>query len=315
MTDDSDVQMKILICDTLDHAVVDKLKSIGNCVDISNSEYKLEDLNKNISDAEIVVIRSETSISKDVIDLSNNLRVIARCGVGVDNVDVDYAKSKGVFVTNAPSANIISVVEHTVALIFAVARNLIPSDQSLKKGDWDRKKFIGIELHNKQLGIVGFGKAGKLLSERMRSFGMSVVFYDPFITNWDGPEESVDLDILLSKSDVISIHVIKTKETANMITKDKLDLLKKTAILVNTSRGGVLDEDYFAKLIKEKRIFGGGLDVYTEEPPSFSKEYLETNLITTPHLGASTKEAQYRAGIDTVENIIKILNGDTSNAL
>ena len=146
----------------------------------------------------------------------------------------------------------------------------------------------------------------------MKSFGMSVAFYDPYIQDWDGHEKNLELDELLSSSDVISIHVIKTKETKNLISKEKLDLLKKSAILINTSRGGVVDEDYLVEMLKSKQLFGAGLDVYSEEPPKNIENFADINLITTPHIGASTNEAQLKAGLDTVENIKKILAGDSS---
>ena len=217
--------------------------------------------------------------------------------------------------TNSPSANLTSVVELTVALIINSARKLNLSDSHLKDGKWDRKQFVGMELSGKQLGIVGYGKAGRLLSEIMKSFGMTIAFYDPYVKEWDGPEKRLELDELLSTSDVISIHVIKTDETENLISKEKLDLLKESAILINTSRGGVVDEDYLIELLRSNRIFGAGLDVYSEEPPKNVDNLEDINLITTPHIGASTNEAQLKAGLDTVENIKKILAGDDSVAL
>ena len=304
--------MKILVCDSLNEKVIKELQGIGDCTDISSSQNKIDDLNVNIQDAEIVIIRSATTLNKETIDKGKSLKIIARCGVGVDNIDLDYAKSKNIFVTNSPSANLISVVELTVALIISTARKINLSDKHVKEGKWNRKEFTGIELYGKQLGIVGFGKAGKLVSERMKSFGMSVAFYDPYINDWSGPEKNLELDELLSTSDVVSIHVIKTKETENLISMQKLDLLKENAIIVNTSRGGVLDEDYLMELLKSERIFGAGLDVYSEEPPKNIDNFTNLNLISTPHIGASTSEAQLKAGLDTVENIKKILDGDTS---
>lgn len=304
--------MKILICDSLNEKVLKELQTIGECVDISLSHKKDEDLDTEIEDAEIVVIRSGTQLDKAAIDKGKSLKIIARCGVGVDNIDVDYAKSQNISVTNSPSANLISVVELTVSLIISAARKVNLSDNHVKDGKWNRKEFLGIELHGKQLGIIGFGKAGKLVSERMKSFGMSVAFYDPYIKDWDGPEESLEFDELLRTSDVVSIHVIKTKETENLISKQKLDLLKENAILINTSRGGVLDEGYLIELLKSNKIFGVGLDVYSEEPPKNIEAFKNLNLISTPHIGASTSEAQLKAGLDTVENIKKILAGDTS---
>jgi len=307
--------MKILICDTLNKKVLEELQSLGECIDISSSESKDQDLPLEINDAEIVVIRSSTQLTKEIIENGDKLKIIARCGVGVDNIDIEYAKSKDIKVTNSPSANLNSVVELTVGLIINAARKIHLSDSHLKGGKWDRKKFIGMELSGKQLGIVGYGKAGRLVSEIMKGFGMSIAFYDPYVKDWNGPEKRLELDELLGTSDVISIHVIKTKETANLISKEKLDLLKESAILINTSRGGVVEEDYLIELVRLKKIFGAGLDVYLEEPPKNANNFADINLITTPHIGASTNEAQLKAGLDTVENIKKILAGDDSVAL
>lgn len=307
--------MKILICDNLNQQVYKELETIGDCFDISKSASKDEDLANHIKDSEIVVIRSATKLTKEVLDKAEQLKIIARCGVGIDNVDLDFAKSKNIFVTNAPSANLISVVELTVALIISASRKLSLADSHLKKGEWNRSEFLGYELYGKTLGIVGFGKAGRLVAERMKSFGMSIVFYDPYVTDWNGSEESVELDDLLRTADVVSIHVIKTKDTENLISKDMLDLLKPSSIIVNTSRGGVLDEDYLFELLESEKIFGAGLDVYSNEPPKNVDRYNGLNLVTTPHIGASTNEAQLKAGLETIENIKKILAGDESVAL
>ena len=307
--------MKILICDNLNQQVYKELETIGDCVDISKSNSRDKDLANHIKDSEIVVIRSATKLTKEVLDEAEQLKIIARCGVGIDNVDLDFAKSKNIFVTNAPSANLISVVELTVALIISASRKLSLADSHLKKGEWNRSEFLGYELYGKTLGIVGFGKAGRLVADRMKSFGMSIVFYDPYVTDWNGSEESVELDDLLSTADVVSIHVIKTKDTENLISKDMLNLLKPSSIIVNTSRGGVLDEDYLFELLESEKIFGAGLDVYSNEPPENVNRYNGLNLVTTPHIGASTNEAQLKAGLETIENIKKILAGDESVAL
>ena len=307
--------MKILICDNLNQQVYKELETIGDCVDISKSNSRDKDLANHIKDCEIVVIRSATKLTKEVLDKAEQLKIIARCGVGIDNVDLDFAKSKSIFVTNSPSANLISVVELTVALIISVSRKLSLADSHLKKGEWNRSQFLGNELYGKTLGIVGFGKAGRLVAERMKSFGMSIVFYDPYVTDWNGSEESIKLDDLLRTADVVSIHVIKTKDTENLISKDMLDLLKPSSIIVNTSRGGVLDEDYLFELLESEKIFGAGLDVYSNEPPGNVDRYNNLNLVTTPHIGASTYEAQLKAGLETIENIKKILAGDESVAL
>ena len=307
--------MKILICDNLNQEVYRELETIGDCLDISKSESKEKDLADHIKDSEIVVIRSATKLTKEVLDNAEKLKIIARCGVGVDNVDLEFAKSKNIFVTNSPSANLISVVELTVALIISASRKLSLADSHLKNGQWNRSEFLGYELYGKTLGIVGFGKAGRLVAERMKSFGMSIVFYDPYVTDWNGSEESIELDDLLRTADVVSIHVIKTKDTENLISKDMLNLLKPSSIIVNTSRGGVLDEDYLFELLESEKIFGAGLDVFLNEPPENVDRYNGLNLVTTPHIGASTNEAQLKAGLETVENIKKILAGDESVAL
>jgi len=307
--------MKILICDNLNQQVYKELQTIGDCVDISKSNSRDKDLANHIKDCEIVVIRSATKLTKEVLDKAEQLKIIARCGVGIDNVDLDFAKSKSIFVTNSPSANLISVVELTVALIISVSRKLSLADSHLKKGEWNRSQFLGNELYGKTLGIVGFGKAGRLVAERMKSFGMSIVFYDPYVTDWNGSEESIKLDDLLRTADVVSIHVIKTKDTENLISKDMLDLLKPSSVIINTSRGGVLDEDYLFELLESEKIFGAGLDVYSNEPPKNVDRYNGLNLVTTPHIGASTNEAQLKAGLETIENIKKILAGDESVAL
>ena len=307
--------MKILICDNLNQKVYKELETIGDCLDISKSDSKEKDLTDHIKDSEIVVIRSATKLTKEVLDNAEKLKIIARCGVGVDNVDLEFAKSKNIFVTNSPSANLISVVELTVALIISASRKLSLADAHLKNGEWNRSEFLGYELYGKTLGIVGFGKAGRLVAERMKSFGMSIVFYDPYVTDWNGSEESLELDDLLRTADVVSIHVIKTKDTENLISKDKLDLLKQNSIIVNTSRGGVLDEEYLLALLESEKIFGAGLDVYSNEPPENVDRYNGLNLVTTPHIGASTNEAQLKAGLETIENIKKILAGDESVAL
>jgi len=307
--------MKILVCDQLQEVVLNQLLELGEITDISGSSNKHEELLKHIIEAEIVVIRSATTLTKEILEHAKKIKIIARCGVGVDNVDVEFAKSREIFVTNAPTANLISLVEHTIGLILSTARRIHESNVSTKSGKWEKNKFVGLELHKKQLGIIGFGKAGKLLSERLKSFGMKVVFYDPFVSDWEGEEQGVELDYLLSSSDVVSVHVIKTPQTENLLSKEKLNLLKPNAILVNTSRGGIVDEEYLVDLVNSNKIFGAALDVFDKEPIEENNKILDSNILITPHIGASTIEAQLKAGLDTVQNIKKILDGDTSSAL
>ena len=306
--------MKILVCDRLEEKVLDKFEELGEITNISESKTKTEDLKSNIVDTEIVVIRSGTKINKDILENANNLKIIARCGVGVDNVDVEEATNKKIYVTNSPNANIISVAELTIGLIISAARKIHVSNNSLKDKKWDRNKFLGTELYQKQLGLVGFGKAAKEVAKRLSAFGMNIVFYDPYVDSSTIEAKKVDLDELLKTSDVISIHVIKTEETTNLINNEKLNLIKKGGILVNTSRGGIIDEESLFQKANEDLIFAG-LDVFSQEPPDINETFSKSNIVTTPHLCASTYEAQLKAGLETVQNVSDILNGELSSVL
>ena len=306
--------MKILICDKLEKEVLDKLSEIGEIIDISISKEKDKELLNNIVDSEIAVIRSGTKLNKDILKEAVNLKIIARCGVGVDNIDIEAATKNNIHVTNSPNANIISVAELTVGLIISAARNIHTSNNSLKDKKWDRNKFLGIELYKKQLGLVGFGKAAREVAKRLSAFGMEIVFYDPYIDASEDNARKVELDELLKTSDIISIHVIKNEETTNLISDEKLDLIKKGGILVNTSRGGIVDEVSLF-LRSNEGIIHAGLDVFSQEPPDIDETFSTSNIVTTPHLGASTYEAQLRAGLETVQNVSDILNGELSSVI
>ena len=304
--------MKILICDKLDSFAIQELNKMGTCKDISSEENKREMLLEQIPDTDLVFIRSATSIDKEVIDAGVNLKIIARCGVGLDNVDIIEATKRGIHVTNSPEANIISVAELTVGLIIASARNLIKGNNTLKQKKWDRSSLTGIELYEKTLGFVGFGRVARLVASRMQSFGMKIVFFDPYIDESTQNETKLELDELLQQSDVVSLHVVKNKETINLISKEKLSLMKQDSIIINTSRGGVVDESEVLRLVDNGKLFSAALDVYEQEPPEYTTQLTESDSITLPHLGASTREAQLKAGSDTVQNVASILNGDFS---
>ena len=306
--------MKILVCDNLEEKVIEKLSELGEVTNISDSKTKTEELLSNIVDTDIVVIRSSTKINKDILQKANKLKIIARCGVGIDNIDIEEATNKEIYVTNSPNANIISVAELTIGLIISAARNIHTSNNSLKDKNWDRNKFLGTELYKKQLGLIGFGKAAKEVAKRLTAFGMDIVFYDPYIDASEDEANKVELDELLKTSDVISIHVVKNEETKNMINDEKLNLIKKGGILVNTSRGGIVDEVALFQRSSDDVIFAG-LDVFSKEPPDINKTFSTSNIVTTPHLGASTQEAQLRAGLETVQNISDILNGELSSVI
>ena len=307
--------MKILVCDKLDKRVIKELSDLGSVVDISNKEKKSL-IDKEIVDASIVVIRSSTVISKDLIESAKKLKIIARAGVGVDNIDIDAATNSNIYVVNSPLSNAISAAELTVGLILAVARNIVSANLSMKKSEWKRSDFMGLELFEKDLGLIGFGRVGKLVAERMNAFGVNVGIYDPYISSIEGSfTRYKSLDDLLRSSDIVSLHLTKTPETIDLISKEKLDLLKKDAIFVNTSRGGIVNEEALLKKMEKKEIYGFGLDVYSTEPPEYSNNLLNTKGTILPHLGASTVEAQLRAGREVVENIKGILNGEKEIAL
>ena len=306
--------MKILVCDNLENKVIEKLSELGEVTNISDSKTKTEELISNIVDTDIVVIRSSTKINKDILQEANKLKIIARCGVGIDNIDIEEATNKEIYVTNSPNANIISVAELTIGLIISAARNIHTSNNSLKNKNWDRNKFLGTELYKKQLGLIGFGKAAREVAKRLTAFGMEIVFYDPYVEASEDEANKVELDELLKTSDVISIHVVKNEETKNMINDEKLNLIKKGGILVNTSRGGIVDEAALFQRSSDDVIFAG-LDVFSKEPPDINKTFSTSNIVTTPHLGASTQEAQLRAGLETVQNISDILNGELSSVI
>ena len=307
--------MKILICDKLDTLAVENLQELGDCIDISNEKNKEALIEENIADADILLVRSGTNITKELIDKANSLKIIARCGVGIDNIEISEATKKNIFVTNTPNANIISAAELTIGLMIAAARNISIADNSLKNKEWSRSEFTGIELYGKQLGLVGFGKVARLVSERLQSFGMKVVFYDPFVESSTEVEQKLNLNELLETSDFVSLHVPKTDETKNLISKDKLSIMKSNAIIINASRGGVIDEDAVFELVNQNKLFSAGFDVYENEPPNLDKESINSKAITLPHLGASTKEAQQRTGKEVVDNIKDILSGDLTSVL
>ena len=235
--------------------------------------------------------------------------------MGVDNIDIPEATRKNIYVTNTPNANIISAAELTIGLILSAARNITIADNSLKNKQWNRSELVGIELHGKQLGLVGFGKVARLVSTRLQSFEMDIVFYDPFVESSTENEQKLDLDELLETSDFVSLHVPKTEKTINLLSRDRLLMMKKDSIIINASRGGVIDEEAVFELVEKEKLFSGAFDVYEEEPPNLNNKMLKSKVITLPHLGATTKEAQGRTGKEVVDNIKQILQGNLNSVL
>ncbi|MFH1768729.1 MAG: phosphoglycerate dehydrogenase [Candidatus Omnitrophota bacterium] len=292
--------VKILVADKLAEDGINILKQSGFQVDTKTGLDK-EELKKIIKDYQAVLVRSETRLTEDVIAAADKLKLIGRAGVGLDNVDLESATKKGIIVMNAPGGNTISTCEHTFALILSLARKVPFGHISLQNKEWNRSKFKGIELYSKTIGIIGLGRIGKEVAKRASSFGMEILAYDPFIS-LEIAEQSgvkiVDLNTLLSQSDVITVHTPLTDETKDLISAKQLALMKKTAFIVNCARGGIVDEKALFQALKEKKIAGAALDVFDKEPPTDFDFLTLDNLIVTPHLGASTQEAQVNVAIE-----------------
>lgn len=302
---------KIIITDKLAQEGIDILKEAGFSVDC---KYKLsnEELKREIRNYEAIIIRSGTRLNKEIIEEAEKLKIIGRAGVGLDNVDIDAATKKGIIVMNAPGGNTISTCEHTFALMLAVARNIPIAYFSLKNKEWERSKFKGVELYSKVLGIIGLGRIGKEVAKRAISFGMMVYAYDPFLPKEGGERlgvKMVDLETLLRESDFITVHTPLTKETKNMISRKEFSLMKSKAFIINCARGGIIDEDALYNACKEKRIAGCALDVFSKEPPFDSKLLELDNIVYTPHLGASTEEAQIQVAIEIAHCVKDALLG------
>ncbi|MFN8097897.1 MAG: phosphoglycerate dehydrogenase [Dermatophilaceae bacterium] len=266
-----------------------------------------------LPDADAVLIRSATKMDAEAIGVAKGLRVIARAGVGLDNVDVPAATVAGVMVVNAPTSNITSAAELAVGLMLAAARNIAPANQALKAGAWKRSKYGGVELLDKTVGIVGFGRIGQLVAERLKGFGMTILAYDPYTSAHRAGQlgaRLVSLEELLAESDFITVHLPKTPETLGLIGKEALAKVKPGVRIVNAARGGIVDEEALAEAIREGRVGGAGLDVYAKEPTTESPLFEFESVVVTPHLGASTDEAQEKAGVAVAKSVRLALAGD-----
>jgi D-3-phosphoglycerate dehydrogenase / 2-oxoglutarate reductase len=266
-----------------------------------------------IADVDAILIRSATKVDAEALAAAKKLKVVARAGVGLDNVDVKAATQAGVMVVNAPTSNIVSAAELAVALLLAAARRVPAANESLKNGEWKRSKYSGVELFEKTVGIVGLGKIGVLVAQRLAAFGMNVVAYDPYVQAGRAAQMGVrlaSLDELLSVSDFISVHLPKTPETIGLIGDEQLHKVKPEVIIVNAARGGIVDEQALYSALKEGRVAGAGLDVFKTEPCTDSPLFEFENVVVTPHLGASTDEAQEKAGIAVAKSVRLALSGE-----
>src|SRR5689334_22583242 len=266
-----------------------------------------------LADAHAVIVRSATQVDAEAIAAAPRLRVVARAGVGLDNVEVSAATGRGVMVVNAPTSNIVSAAEQAVALLLAVARNTASASSSLKGGEWKRSKYTGVEISGKTVGVVGLGRIGVLFAQRMAAFGVRLVAYDPYIQPARAAAlgvRLVGLDELLRESDFISIHLPKTPETVGLIGARELGIVKPGVRIINAARGGLVDEQALADAIADGRVAGAGIDVYAKEPCVASPLFAFDNVVATPHLGASTVEAQDKAGLAVARSVKLALDGE-----
>ncbi len=302
--------VKVLVSDPIAEQGIEILK---NEVDMDiKTGLPPSELIKIIEDYEALIVRSETQVTKDVINAGRKLKIIGRAGVGVDNIDVNAATEKGIIVVNAPEGNTISAAEHTIAMMMAMSRNIPQANASLKGKKWDRKKFMGVEVRDKVLGVVGLGRIGSEVAKRAQGMEMKILAYDPFISAERAKDLGVELttvEDIVRRADYITVHTPLTKETKDLISTKEFAIMKKGARVINCARGGIINEEALAKAVKDSIVSSAAIDVFTKEPP-FDNPLLELDrVIVTPHLGASTEEAQINVAVTVAEQIVNALKG------
>lgn len=302
--------MKVLVCDPISEQGIEILrKEVEVEIALNLSQ---EELINRIGDCEGLVVRSETQVTRDILEAGRKLKIVGRAGVGVDNIDVNAATQRGIIVVNAPEGNTISAAEHTIAMIMAVSRNIPQADSSLKARKWDRKKFMGVEVRDKVLGIIGLGRIGSEVAKRALGLEMRVLAYDPFISVDRARELGVELAAIgdiLEKADYITVHTPLTKETRDLIGEKEFARMKKGVRIINCARGGIINEEALLRAVKEGRVAGAALDVFVKEPPLDSPLLGEDKIIVTPHLGATTEEAQINVAVAVAEQILNAFKG------
>jgi D-3-phosphoglycerate dehydrogenase len=298
---------RILVTEEIADGGLDRLRSAGHTVDVQ-LDLSADALLTAIVGAHALIIRSSTQVTAAVLQAGADLVVVGRAGIGLDNVDVAAATARGVMVVNAPTSNIISAAEHTMALLLAQARNVPQAHAALKQGRWERSKWEGVELADKTLGVVGLGRIGKLVADRAKGFGMRLVAYDPFVSADRARQMGVELlslDQLVAESDFLTVHLPKNKETTGLINRDLLLKAKPSLRVINVARGGIVDEAALAEAVRDGVIAGAALDVFSTEPMTESPLFELDEIVITPHLGASTREAQDKAG-DTIADMVQL---------
>jgi len=305
--------MKILVADPIAEQGLQLLRSHAQ-VDV-RPRLQAEQLNGIIADYDALIVRSRTRVGAEVIEAGQKLKVIGRAGVGTDNIDVDAATRRGIVVVNAPTGNTVAAAEHTIALMLALARNVTQAHHQLKSGKWQREKLVGTELRNKTLGIIGLGNVGSEVAKRAHAFEMRILAHDPFVSQEYAHNLNarlVPLNELLAEADFITLHVPLTAATRKLIGSKELARLKPTARIINCARGGLIDEEAVVKAIRSGGLAGAAFDVFANEPATDSPLFQEDNVIVTPHLGASTIEAQASVAKDVAEEVIAVLQGQFS---
>src|SRR5687768_3387799 len=304
--------MKVLVAEKLSAAGTERLREhlqVDERLGLSP-----EELIAAIGDYDALVVRSATKVTAELLERADNLKVVGRAGIGLDNVDVDAATRHGILVVNAPQSNILSAAEHTLALLLAQARNIPQAHNALVGGAWEREKWQGIELHGKTLGVVGLGRVGTLVAQRASAFGMRLVAYDPYVTPARAAQMGVDLvetvGELCRRADFITIHLPKTPETLGIIGAKELAEVKPGVRIVNTARGGLIDEAALVAALREGKVAGAAVDVFDQEPVTEHALFGLSNVVVTPHLGASTAEAQDKAGLAIAEQVLLALRGE-----
>jgi len=302
---------RILIADPLESSGLEILRDGGAEVDVLATADRSR-IAEILPEYDALVVRSATKVTRELIAAGTRLRVIGRAGVGVDNVDVEAATERGILVVNAPTANLMSATEHTLGLMLALARSIPAADASMKRGEWDRKSFVGVEVQGKTLGIIGFGRIGQRVAARAHGFEMKIVVHDPFLDPAQAERLGVEmaaLDDLLARADVVTLHTPLTKETRNLIDGAALAKMKPTAMLINCGRGGVIDEEALLAALEAGRLAGAALDVYEQEPTPRKTLAGHPKVVATPHIGAQTHEAQERIAHETAHMVMAALEG------
>jgi len=295
--------MKILVCDKTEAEAIARMRAAGLTVD-TNFEITPEELPNVLPPYDGMVVRSRTKVRQPLIDVCPNLKIIVRGGVGLDTIDVDHARSKGITVKNTPKASSASVAELAIGYMFALARSLYKASATMKAEKWEKKAFEGDEIGGKTLGLIGIGNIGKEVAKRATALGMTVLAYDPYVKEAEYVK-LVALDELLAQADYISLHLPKTKESANMIDKAQFEKMKTGVRLINCARGGIVNEEALFEALTSGKVAGAAIDVYAVEPPTEWKLAKLDNVICSPHIGAQTKEAQGRVAAEVADILIE----------